>query len=187
MTKHTDVLKQKQASIELNEMYLMSWRTHSRDRPHWLPARSPAVWKTDKPIRDTVGVTVRGPIELSRIPGIPANPMTISIRLEIMIAPWIYKELTHTQIRTKDLWRHWWMFQSLDIGHAPLAFVVAKYEKCWEEETNLRKSPLWNPKPRLSINLDTDLTCTMRNVNRFSLDNTFQIEEELICTKCKSV
>lgn len=68
-------------------MHLKSSRTYSRDKPHWLPARSPAVWKTDRPIRDTVGVTVRGPIELSRIPGIPANPMTTSIRLDTMIAP----------------------------------------------------------------------------------------------------
>lgn len=73
--------------INEHEIHLKSSRTHSRDRPQWLPARSPAVWKTDKPIRDTVGVTVRGPIELSRIPGIPANPMTTSIKLDTMIAP----------------------------------------------------------------------------------------------------
>lgn len=35
---------------------------HQAEMPQWEPARSPAAWKTERPMRETVGVTVRGPM-----------------------------------------------------------------------------------------------------------------------------
>lgn len=35
---------------------------HQAEIPQWEPARSPASWKTERPMRETVGVTVRGPM-----------------------------------------------------------------------------------------------------------------------------
>jgi len=60
---------------------------HSPDSPQWEPARSPAVVNTDRPIRETVGVMVSGPMYFSSRPGNPHRPITTSTRLDMMMAP----------------------------------------------------------------------------------------------------
>lgn len=63
--------------------------SHSADTPQWDPALSPAVVNTDRPISETVGVMVSGPMYSSSKPGNPQKPITSSTTLETMMAPWI--------------------------------------------------------------------------------------------------
>lgn len=69
--------------------------SHSADRPQWDPALSPAVVNTDRPISETVGVIVRGPMYSSSKPGSPQRPIKSSTRLDTMMAPWIWDTLRH--------------------------------------------------------------------------------------------
>ena len=70
------------------------WCVHSyiMAMPQCLPARSPAGWKPESPMRATVGVMVRGPMYCSSNPGSPSAPMHTSIREDTMMAPWIWEE-----------------------------------------------------------------------------------------------
>lgn len=76
--------------------------THRAERPQWDPARSPAVVKTDRPMRETVGVMVSGPMYFSSRPGNPHRPMITSTRLDMMMAPWICRKHQTTI--------HWFMW-----------------------------------------------------------------------------
>ena len=83
--------------------------TYSIAMPQCFPALSPAAWKPDRPMRATVGVMVRGPMYLSRIPGRPSAPIHTSTRDETMMAPWIWQERESVETgkkvnETKKLW-----------------------------------------------------------------------------------
>lgn len=75
---------------DYDDAFVDTWMyTYSIAMPQCFPALSPAAWKPDRPMRATVGVMVRGPMYLSRIPGRPNAPIHTSTKDETMIAPWI--------------------------------------------------------------------------------------------------
>lgn len=76
--------------------------TYSIAMPQCFPALSPAAWKPDRPIRATVGVIVKGPMYLSRIPGRPSAPIHTSTREETMMAPWICSQEEEEENKKKE-------------------------------------------------------------------------------------
>uniref|UniRef100_A0A3B3Y0M6 Uncharacterized protein n=1 Tax=Poecilia mexicana TaxID=48701 RepID=A0A3B3Y0M6_9TELE len=85
--KQTCLLRVTCFKLRSREMLIGGQVSYKADRPQWAPALSPAVVNTDRPIRETVGVMVSGPMYSNSRPGNPEKPITTSTRLDMIMAP----------------------------------------------------------------------------------------------------
>lgn len=66
--------------------------------PQWLPALSPAASYSDRPMRETVGAMVKGPMKRMRKPMRPEKPTRIWRREATMIEPCTCRQDTTMEI-----------------------------------------------------------------------------------------